>query len=126
MKDPIFEPITINKLEIKNRIYMPAMHLGMADNFEVTDRIVDFYTERARGGVGMVCVGYATVDELSGTLQNIGGHKDEFIPGLSRLAKAVKDNGARSAVQLNHAGRYNHSFFLGGKQRPRHRRSLRE
>ena len=116
MKDPIFEPITINKLKVKNRIYMPAMHLGMAAEFEVTDRLVDFYAERARGGAGMICVGYATIDELSGNIQNIGAHKDEFIPGLTRLATAIKDNGARSAVQLNHAGRYNPSFFLGGKQ----------
>jgi len=116
MRDPIFEPITINNLEIKNRIYMPAMHLGMADNFEVTDQIVNFYVERARGGAGMICVGYATVDELSGNMQNIGGHKDEFIPGLTRLATVIKENGARSVVQINHAGRYNPSFFLGGKE----------
>ncbi|RJP72270.1 MAG: FAD-binding protein [Candidatus Abyssobacteria bacterium SURF_17] len=116
MKDPVLEPIKINSLEVKNRIYMPAMHLGMAVDNEVTDQIVDFYIERASGGAGMICVGYVTVDELSGTLQNIGGHKDEFIPGLARLAKGIKDNGARAAAQLNHAGRYNHSFFLGGKQ----------
>jgi 2,4-dienoyl-CoA reductase (NADPH2) len=116
MKDPIFQPITINNLEIKNRIYMPAMHLGMAVDFEVTDRIVDFYAERARGGAGIICVGYATIDEFSGNTQNIGAHKDEFIPGLARLAVAIKENGARPAVQLNHAGRYNSSFFLGGKQ----------
>ncbi|PIP38697.1 MAG: NADH:flavin oxidoreductase [Desulfobacterales bacterium CG23_combo_of_CG06-09_8_20_14_all_51_8] len=92
------------------------MHLGMAVNFEVTDQIIGFYEERARGGAGMICVGYATVDELSGNTTNIGAHDDVFIPGLSRLASAIKDNGARSCVQLNHAGRYNFSFFLNGKQ----------
>ena len=116
MKDPLFEPIKINQLELKNRIYLPAMHLGMADNFEVTDQIVEFYAERARGGVAMICVGYATVDDLSGNTTNIGAHSDDFIPGLARLADAIKDNGARSCVQINHAGRYNFSFFLNGKQ----------
>ena len=116
MRDPLFQPIKINTLDIKNRIYLPAMHLGMANNFEVTDQIVDFYAERAKGGVGMITVGYATVDELSGNTLNIGAHKDEFIPGLARLSKAIKDNGARSGVQINHAGRYNLSFFLNGKQ----------
>lgn len=116
MNDPLFEPIEINKLNIKNRIYMPAMHLGMAENFQVTDRIIEFYAERARGGAGMICVGYATVDDLSGNTTNIGAHKDEFIDGLSRLADAIKGNGARSCVQINHAGRYNFSFFLDGKQ----------
>ena len=116
MRDPLFESININTLKIKNRIYLPAMHLGMADNFEVTDQIVEFYAERARGGAGMITVGYATVDDLSGNTTNIGAHKDEFIPGLQRLSDAIKDNGARSCVQINHAGRYNFSFFLDGKQ----------
>ena len=116
MKDPLFTPIAINTLEIENRIYMPAMHLGMAKEFEVTDQIVNFYVQRARGGAGMICAGYATIDELSGNTQNIGAHDDKFIPGLARLASAIKDNGSRSAVQINHAGRYNFSFFLNGKQ----------
>ena len=115
MKDFLFEPVIINQLEIKNRIYLPAMHLGMAVNFEVTDQILNFYAERAKGGVGLVCVGFATVDELSGSPLNIGAHKDSFIPGLTRLAETIKNNGAKSAVQLNHAGRYNPSFFLKGK-----------
>jgi 2,4-dienoyl-CoA reductase (NADPH2) len=116
MKDPILIPIKINQLEIKNRIYMPAMHLGMADNFHITDQLVDFYAERAKGGAGMITVGYATIDELSGNTQSIGAHSDDFLPGLTRLAEAINQNGAGSAVQLNHSGRYNHSFFLNGKQ----------
>ena len=116
MIDPLFQPITINRMEVKNRIFMSAMHLNMAANYAVNDRLVDFYAERARGGAGMITVGYATVDELSGNPGNIGAHKDIYIPGLTRLATAIRDNGARSSVQLNHAGRYNHSMLMGGKQ----------
>ncbi len=116
VNDPLFEPIKINQLELKNRIYMPAMHMNMAENFEVTDQLIDFYAERARGGVAVITVGYATVDEYSGNVTNIGAHKDEFIPGLKRLAQAIQENGARAVVQINHAGRYNFSFFLDGKQ----------
>ena len=116
MRDPIFEPIIINRLKIKNRIYLPAMHLGMAQDFEVTNQIINFYAQRAKGRPGMICAGYATVDELSGNTQNIGAHDDKFLPGLQKLAKAIKDNGSLSAMQINHAGRYNFSFFLNGKQ----------
>ena len=116
MTDSLFTPITINTLEIENRIYLPAMHLGMAREFEVTDQIVNFYAQRAKGGPGMICVGYATIDELSGNTQNIGAHDDRFIPGLTRLASAIKENGSLAAVQINHSGRYNFSFFLNGKQ----------
>ena len=116
MRDPLFEPIKINQLELKNRIFLPAMHMNMAKDHEITDQLIDFYAERARGGVSAIVVGYATVDELSGMSTNIGAHKDEFIPGLKRLAEGIQTNGARALVQINHAGRYAHSFFLDGKQ----------
>lgn len=116
MKDPLFEPIQINTLTLKNRIYLPAMHLGMCENFLVNDRLIEFYAERARGGAAMIVVGNATVDEVSGNSQYIGVHLDEHLPGLTKLASAINDNGAYSAVQLNHAGRYSHSFLMGGKE----------
>ncbi|HEX9080372.1 MAG TPA: FAD-dependent oxidoreductase [Desulfuromonadaceae bacterium] len=116
MTDPLFQPIAINAMQVKNRIFMPAMHLNMAANYAVTDRLVAFYAERARGGAGMITVGYATVDERSGNPGNIGAHRDAHIPGLARLAGAIREHGARASVQLNHAGRYNHSMLMGGKQ----------
>lgn len=113
MKDPILEPISIGKLTLKNRIYLAAMHLNMAVDYQVTDQLVDFYAERAKGGAAMIAVGFATVDKLSAGTSNIGAHKDEFIPGLKRLSEAIKRNGALSAVQINHAGKNNFSFMIG-------------
>ena len=81
--DPLAQPITINTTEVKNRFYMTAMHMNMCRDFEVTDQLVEFYAERARGGVGMITVGYATVDEYSGGGLCLGAHKDDFISGLS-------------------------------------------
>lgn len=116
MSDLLFEPITIGKLNIKNRIYMPAMHLNMCRNYQVSEQLLSFYAERARGGAGMISVGYASVDDVAANPMHIGAHDDKFIPGLTRLATTIKDNGARAVVQLNHAGRYNHSMLLGGKR----------
>ena len=116
MIDQLFQPITINRMEVKNRIFMPAMHMHMAENYHVGDQLIDFYAERARGGAGMITVGFATVDERSGNPGNAGAHNDTYIPGLTRLATAIRNNGARSSVQLNHAGRYNPSKLMGGEQ----------
>ncbi len=116
MVDPLFQPITIHKLNIANRIFMPAMHMNMCRDFQVTERLMAFYRRRAEGGAGLISVGYATVDELAGSGGNIGAHDDAFIPGLQKLAANIQEGGARAAVQLNHAGRYNFSFLLGGKQ----------
>ena len=116
MHDPLFAPIQINSLQVTNRIYLPAMHMNMAQDFQVTEPLKAFYARRAQGGAGLICVGFATIDEQSGSSLNIGAHRDEFIPGLAELARAIRDNGAKSCVQLNHAGRYNFSFFMNGEQ----------
>ena len=49
----LFSPIKINRMELKNRIVMTAMHLGYTPDGEVTDRLIDFYSLRAGGGVGL-------------------------------------------------------------------------
>ncbi len=116
MLDVLFEPVQLGALSLPNRIVLPAMHLTMGRNFRVTDALVDFYARRAQGGVGLIVVGYATVDQRSGNPSNIGAHLDEHIEGLRRLARAIQAEGARAAVQINHAGRYNYSFFLGGEK----------
>lgn len=116
MSDPLFQKIYIGTVELKNRLYMPAMHLNMCKKFVVTEQLIEFYRERAKGGVGLISVGFATVDELSGNPTNIGAHLDAHLPGLSALASAIHAGGAKATVQLNHAGRYNSSLFLGGKK----------
>jgi 2,4-dienoyl-CoA reductase (NADPH2) len=115
MRDPLFKSIIINGLEIKNRIYLPAMHLNMAREGQVTDQIIDFYTARAKGGAGAICIGFATVHPFGGGPMNIGAYDDVFLPGLERLASCINANGAHSVIQINHAGRYNHSANMGGQ-----------
>jgi 2,4-dienoyl-CoA reductase (NADPH2) len=116
MRDPLFQPITINDLQLKNRIAVPAMHLNMAEDFQVSEPMLAFYRERAKGGPGLICAGFATVDERSGSSLNIGAHRDDLVDGLSRLAETIGRGGAASCLQLNHAGRYNFSFFMDGRQ----------
>lgn len=53
----LFSPIDINGMALKNRIVMTAMHLGYTPEGKVTDRLVDFYALRAKGGVGLIIVG---------------------------------------------------------------------
>lgn len=113
--DPLFQPIAINKTEVKNRIYLTAMHLNMCPEYEVSDRICAFYEERAKGGAGAICVGFCTVDTAGSMPTNIGAHEDRFIPGLKKLADAVKKHDSRAVAQINHQGRYAFSMFLKGQ-----------
>ncbi len=112
----LFSPISINGMELKNRIVMTAMHLGYTPEGEVTDRLVDFYGLRAKGGVGLIVVGGCPVDEHGGMAGMIAMNHDKYIPGLSRLTFTVRAEGAKIAAQLYQAGRYTHSSMIGGEK----------
>jgi 2,4-dienoyl-CoA reductase (NADPH2) len=111
----LFSPIKINTMNLKNRVVMTAMHLGYTPEGEVTDRLVDFYAERARGDVALIIVGGCTIDEYGGMASMICINHDRYVPGLQKLTHAVHEGGARIAAQLYQAGRYTHSSMIGGR-----------
>lgn len=112
----LFSSIQINGMTLKNRIVMTAMHLGYTPEGEVTDRLIDFYASRARGGVGLIIVGGCPIDAYGGMSGMIGINDDRYVPGLKRLTDAVKDGGAKIVAQLYQGGRYTHSSMIGGKK----------
>ena len=53
----LFESASIGNLELKNRLVLAASGTGFAGIYgEVTDRLIDYYSERAKGGVGLITV----------------------------------------------------------------------
>ncbi|MBX4264924.1 oxidoreductase [Clostridium estertheticum] len=60
----LFEPIKIGKCEIKNRFALAPMGpLGLADSEGgFNQRGIDYYTERAKGGTGLIITGVTFVD----------------------------------------------------------------
>ena len=91
---------------------MSAMDLGFTSDGTINDQIINFYIERAKGGVGFIVVG-GCYPEMNGKVWKsiIGLDKDEFIPGLKRLTDAIHRHDVRVAAQLLHAGRSASSFF---------------
>jgi len=112
----LFSPIAINSLLLKNRIVMTAMHLGYTPGGAVTERLIAFYALRAKGGAGLIMVGGCTIDPWAGMADMISIREDTVIPGLERLTHAVKQGGAKIALQLYQAGRYAHSSMIGGRK----------
>ncbi|MBS1257023.1 MAG: Metal reductase [Candidatus Scalindua arabica] len=108
----LFEPIKIGKLEIKNRLAMSAMDLGFTSDGSINKRFIDFYVERARGGVGLIVVG-GCYPEMTGKVWKsiVGLDKDEFIPGLRKLTDTIHKYDVKVAAQILHGGRSASSFF---------------
>ena len=110
----LFSPARIGNLEVRNRIAMPPMHLNFSRDGFASDREIEFYRCRARGGVGMIVIGAVAIDRVGGNPLQLRLDDDKYIPALARLSDAVRAEGARAAVQLYHAGRYNFSLATGG------------
>lgn len=96
----MFEPIRIGSLELKNRVMMAPCLTFFAKDGCVTDQMIEYYKERAKGGVGLIVV-EATYPCFSGRPRRLFVFDDRFIPGLTKLATAIHDAGAKVALQLN-------------------------
>jgi 2-enoate reductase len=97
----LFEPIGIGKLLIKNRIAMAPMGtFGLVDpEGSLTPRAIDYYAERAYGGVGLIITGVARVTELEPRFGRFFV-SPRTLPSLGELAESVHYFGARIFVQL--------------------------
>ena len=104
----LFSPFRVANLTFRNRLTMAAMFWGYAHkDGGVSQRLIDYYREIALGGVGMIVAANAVVDK-SGLMASrvLRVDQDRFIPGLARLAEAIKSSGAIACLQINHAGRW--------------------
>jgi 2,4-dienoyl-CoA reductase-like NADH-dependent reductase (Old Yellow Enzyme family) len=87
----LFSPLSIHTMTLKNRVVMPPMCCSFATiGGAVTDRLVDYYAARARGGVGLIDVEFAYVHPAGKVFDHMPGiYDDRLIPGLKRPAHAV-------------------------------------
>ncbi len=102
------EPGYIGNVRLKNRIIKAPQHTGLTNaDGTVSDRMLKYYQEVAQGGVGMVIVEYAYVDEDASraSVCQLSISKMDAMPGLSLLAQTIHANGAKAAIQISHSGR---------------------
>ncbi|MGG3798396.1 NADH-dependent flavin oxidoreductase [Metabacillus fastidiosus] len=103
----LLSPYTFSKgMELKNRIIMaPMTNFSSNPDGTVTDTEVDYYARRSKG-VSMVITACTYVTPNGkGFHGEFGGDSDEMIPSLKKLAKGIKDQGAKAVLQIFHGGR---------------------
>lgn len=103
----VLSSIKIGNVVLKNRIVMPPMgtNLATADG-EASHQIIEYYKERAKGGVGLICVETTGVMPTGKAIpRSLRIDDGKYIPGLGDLTDAIHAYGAKASIQLNHAGR---------------------
>jgi len=105
----VFEPANIGRMQLKNRIVMPPMGTNYAEaGGAVSQRMLDYYEARARGGVGLIIVeGSAPSVRCSISFQGGPSYQaslgnDKFIPGWRKFTDAAHKHDARIAIQIMH------------------------
>ena len=92
---------------MKNRIMMTPMGTNYGEQTgEMSFLHINYYEQRAKGGVGLIMVENASVDSplgSNGTTQIRIDH-DNYMPRFFKLCETVHSHGACIGLQLNHAG----------------------
>lgn len=97
----------IGNLDLKNRVVMPPMCMYKSDNSgELKDFHYFHYISRAAADVGLVIV-EATAVEPKGRISNfdLGLWDDSLIENHKKMNEKLHLFGAKSAIQIAHAGR---------------------
>ncbi len=104
----LFTPLKVGNVTLKNRITQAPLYVGYANpDGTVSRETVEHYAKRARGGAALIVVEATSISPNSDGMPNLlRAYDDRYIPGLSSLARAIKENGAVACLQLFHAGRY--------------------
>ena len=92
----------------------PMATLYGASDGSVSSQLYEYYSRRARGGVGLIVVENTAVTPRSANYPNtLEIHHPRYEEGLTWLAEGIKNAGAGAAIQLFHPGRQMHPKYTG-------------
>jgi 2,4-dienoyl-CoA reductase-like NADH-dependent reductase (Old Yellow Enzyme family) len=102
---PLFTPLTVGGVTLRNRFVMPAMQIGFTENCGPSERTIDYLRGRAEGGAGLIFSESCAPDHPSGYWQAAFCVLNAETRGRwAKLCDAVKEAGAAFAIQLWHPG----------------------
>ena len=114
-KNAAFQPGKIGKLELKNRLIVPAMvtNTCTADGLP-TERFIQYHEEKAKGGWGMIITEDYAITPYAGGFRDLAGlWADSQIPAHTEFVDRIHQQGAKICCQIYHAGRQTNSKVNG-------------
>ncbi|MFT4020632.1 MAG: NADPH-dependent 2,4-dienoyl-CoA reductase [Acinetobacter sp.] len=105
----LFRPLDLGFTQLKNRVVMGSMHVGLEEAENGAERMAAFYAARAKGGVGLIVTGGISPNQDGVTFQGsamLADQKD--VEHHQIITQAVHDAGGKIAMQILHTGRYSY------------------
>lgn len=105
----IFQPLELGFTQLKNRILMGSMHTMLEEMDNGLERMAAYFSERARGGVGMIITGGISPNEVGLPAPGLAKltNQDEVEKHrivTSRVHETAPD--CKICMQILHVGRY--------------------
>ncbi|MDD4321283.1 MAG: alkene reductase, partial [Acidaminococcaceae bacterium] len=104
--DILFNPVTIGKLKLANRIVMAPMTRGFSPNGVPGDNVAAYYQRRAENQVGLI-ITEGTLINHPAAAEGLGRpnfHGEAALNGWSQVVKCVHQAGGKIMPQLWHVG----------------------
>ncbi len=108
----LFQSFTLAGRPLKNRIVHASMNTHMADNTRVTDALIQYHVNRARGGAAMLVTEPISLAHHQNVYYRSRGYNDDNLDMLKRWAAGVEAQDCRLLVQLQDPGRGRHNTGL--------------
>ena len=110
---PIFTPVRIGPVTLRNRVIRSAAFENMACGNSPSQALKDYHVAVSRGGVGMTTLAYASVSRSGLSFANQLWMREEVVPALKEITDAIHAEGAKASIQLGHCGNMTHRSTCG-------------
>ncbi len=109
----LFTPLKIGSFTVRNRILSTAHLTCFAEGGLPTERHLNYWASKAKGGIGLIITEDQAVHPTAATDPFvIHAYEDACIEPFTRIASAVHEHGAKLVAQLWHPG----SVFYGARE----------
>ena len=106
-RDPLFQPLKIRHLTLKNRIMSTSHASGMDDDAMPGERYQRYHEEKAKGGLALTMFGGSSnvAPDSPSTFDQLRVDDDRVIPYFQQFSERIHAQGAALMCQITHLGR---------------------
>lgn len=106
----LFAPLDLGFTTLKNRAIMGSMHTGLEEAKNGFERLAEYFSERARGGVGLIITGGIAPNQQGLTFAGAAAlDSADKVAQHQLVTHAVHQAGSKICMQILHTGRYAYS-----------------
>jgi 2,4-dienoyl-CoA reductase-like NADH-dependent reductase (Old Yellow Enzyme family) len=103
--DPLFEPLEVGPLTLRNRFVMPGMQREWCIDGAPTARLVEYYRRRGKAGTALIISEACAIDHPTSTQSTqYAWLTEQTKDAWTRCVDAVRGEGAEFFIQLWHEG----------------------